>query len=98
MERVLSVKFATTSLGKLSASKSVVVTKSGRFPFGYFVMGKLELETPGMLTPPPVPKLAENCARETGKRSPTKNVAGRLSPARSKIRRPGRPREKMAET
>src|ERR1700678_1524393 len=53
-----------------------------------------------MLVPPvvaPVPRLLEYCASETGKRSPTKNVAGWLSSARSKIRRPWRTSESISE-
>src|ERR1700735_1805061 len=87
MERLLSTKFATMRSWKLSPFKSAVVTKSGAFPVATVVIGKFVLFTPGILVPEPVPRLAEYCASETGKRSPTKNVAGWVSSARNKMRR-----------
>ena len=73
-----------------------VVTKTGTAPVGRAVVGRFPDIKPA--TPVDVPaRLGENCASATGKRSPTKNVAGFPSSARSKMRRPVRTSESISK-
>src|SRR5579863_6357297 len=75
MDRVPSVKFATAKSSKLLFLKSAVATKSGFVPVVTVMIGKFAAlaEAVGVCVAVAVAeptKLEENCAKETGKRSP----------------------------
>lgn len=68
----------------------------GLFPTAKLVSGKTAPEGAAVKLPPE-PKLFESSDNVTGKRSPTKNVAGLLSCARSRTSRPLRTSESESE-
>ena len=72
-----------------------VATAAGPAPVTSVEVGKLLDDTPGIFCE--LVRLEENCAKETGTRSPTKNVAGWPSSARRRTRRPLRTSERTDE-
>ncbi len=87
---MLSFWFATARSGRVPPANAAATTAEGLLPTAKVVSGKvvevgIAEEIP---VPVPVPTLPDSSDSVTGKRSPTKNVAGLPSCARSRICRP----------
>src|SRR5207245_7244718 len=84
----LSISLTAAKSSKPLFSKSAATSATGPIPAANEVLGKGLLAPPGLGVKPEVPRLPESKERVTGKRSPTKKVAGFPSCARKRTWRP----------